>query len=152
MGNAERRFRDSVSKGDEDKANEYYFSQAKKTSKRVIDPNSIVTFSFSSDVSSLTLLQCCALYAMEKLYWEMLRCGGNVRSLTSKGESICHLICTCNHSNVAKKSKIRCKMLSVTIEEFFKNPQSLTSCIDAKDQVIISLCSCSECTYRGGCG
>lgn len=133
MGNAERRFRDNVSKGDEEKANELYFSQI-KNSKRVIDPNSIVIRSSTSPRGSLTLLQCCALYAMDRLYWEFLTIGGAVFSRTSEGETICHLICTCD---ATRKDTVRFKMLSGTIEKYYKDPQSLTSCIDAKDRVSI---------------
>lgn len=143
MGNAERRFKDCVSRGDESKANECYNKQFKNNRKRV-DPNAAVLLPTSprGNGASLTLLQCCALHAMEHLYWELVNNGGNVLSVTSEEERICHLICTYYHdSNInARKSAIRSRMLSETIEKCFKNsPSQLMECIDAKDKVTFSL-------------
>ena len=141
MGNAERKFKDCISRGDEDKANDLYYMKFKNNKKRV-NPNSTVprpTFphGISPGGAPMTLLQCCALHAMEHLYWGLLDDGGDVFCLTNEGESICHLICTCDNSNInARKSTVRFRMLSETIEKCCKNSLSqLMKCIDAKDQV-----------------
>ena len=137
MGNAERRFKDCVSRGDEDKANDFYFTQFKNNSKKRIDPNSTVARPTTSRATTLgaplTLLQCCALHAMERLYWSLLSNGGDLDSVTSEGESICHLICSCEQSNV-RKSDVRLRMLTGTLEKCHSLSQLMTR-IDAKDHV-----------------
>lgn len=141
MGNAERRFKDCVSRGDEDKANDLYDVKF-KNNKKGVDPNSTIARPTTPrgiyPSSPITLLQCCALHAMEYLYWQLLNDGGDVLSVTCEGESICHLICTCDNSNInTRKSTVRFRMLSATIEKCCKNSLSqLMKCIDAKDQVM----------------
>ena len=133
MGNAERRLKEFVSKGDEDKANECYFGQIKKNGKKRVDPTLVVP---RPTLPSMTLLQCCALYAMERMYWDLLKNGGDVFTVTGEGDTICHLICTCDDSS-NRKSSTRLKMLTETIEKYYKNPLSvLMKCIDAKDKVM----------------
>ena len=130
MGNAERKLKEFVSKGEEDKANECYFN-IKKNSKRKIDPNLIVPRSW---YPSLTLLQCCALYAMERIYWDLLSNGGDVLTVTGEGGTLCHLICTCDGYNKGV-NRVRFKMLSETIERYYSPLNALMKCIDARDKV-----------------
>lgn len=125
MGNAERKLKDFVSRGEEEKANDCYFGQI----KRKVNPNLVIS---RPTLPSLTLLQCCALYAMERMYWDLLNNGGDVFTVTSEGDTICHLICTCDKGN--RRKSVRLKMLSETIEKYY--PLSiLMKCIDAKDKV-----------------
>ena len=145
MGNAERRLKDFVSRGEEDKANECYFGQIKNSKKRV-DPNLVIP---RPTLPSLTLLQCSALYAMERMYWDLLNNGGDVFTVTSEGDTICHLICTCDDSN-KRRSSLRFKMLSETIEKYYKNPLSLLmKYIDAKDKVLLAMCEWVWCCEGG---
>ena len=133
MGNAERKFRDSIHKGDEYRANDYYFNHFKKITslKPVsIDPNSCA----NRQPGSLTLFQCSALHAMDRLYYEFLKRGANITSVTEDGATICHLICTSSSAWDIKK-EIRYKMLSDTLEAYYPDPSQLVACIDAKDKV-----------------
>ena len=133
MGNAERKFRDSMYRGDEYRANHYYFNHVKKiTSLKsvAIDPNSCV----SKQPGSLTLFQCSALHAMDRLYYEFLRKGGNINSVTENGATICHLICTSSSAWDIKK-ETRHRMLCDTLEAYYPDPSQLVACIDAKDKV-----------------
>ena len=131
MGNAERRLKEVVSKGEEGKANEYYFN-IKKNSKRKIDPDLTVP---RPGYPSLTLLQCCALYGMERIYWDLLNNGGDVLTVTSEGCTLCHLICTFHGYNKGV-NRVRFKMLSETIEKYYSPLNALMKCIDARDKVI----------------
>ena len=125
MGNAERRLKDYVSRGEEDKAVDCYFNQIKKK----VDPNLVIS---RPTLPPLTLLQCCALYAIDRIYWDLLNNGANVFTVTSEGDTICHLICTCDKNN--RRRSIRYKMLSETIEKYY-SLSVLMKCIDAKDKV-----------------
>ena len=126
MGNAERRLKDFVGRGEEDKANDCYFGQIKKK----VNPGLVIS---RPGLPSLTLLQCCALYAMDRMYWDLLNNGGDVFSVTSEGDTTFHLICTCDNGN-RRRSSIRFKMLSETIEKYYAL-SILMEYIDAKDKV-----------------
>ena len=129
MGNAERKFRDSMQKGDEFKANDYY-KKISSFKPAMIDPNSCT----NKHYGSLTLFQNSALHAMDKLYYEFLKNGGNVNSVTEDGSTICHLICTSSSAWDTKK-ETRYDMLCYTLEVFYPDPSQLVACIDAKDKV-----------------